>query len=146
MDRNSYEWWTLTSFSFAIGSYFTTNALNSTRTTATTTTDSWYIEATKMFTASTFFVCTIFSETLTSEKKIKSQDLGLSLCWITKAKTKENLWVFIFICKCGQLLWLVRAQHVKETLGGIDLPFHCESESENKSPIFMCNRSCADGN
>ena len=39
-------------------------------------------------------------------------------------KTKENLWDFIFIPKCGLLLWLVRAQHdpitkanAKESLG-----------------------------
>ena len=38
---------------------------------------------------------TILTETITSDK-MKSQDLGLSLFWITKAKAKKNLWDLIY--------------------------------------------------
>ena len=85
---------------------------------------------------------TLLTESITSENKQKLQDFGFCLCWITKAKAKENLWDYIFIRKCGLLLWLVRAQHdhyeskCKRTSGGIYLSFHYESESEIKSPDF----------
>ena len=45
------------------------------------------------------------------QAKKKTQDLGFSLSWIAKAKAKEHLWNFTLFCKCGLLLWLVRAQH-----------------------------------
>ena len=85
---------------------------------------------------------TILTEIITSENKYKSQEFGFSLCRITKAKAKKNLWDFIFIRRCGLLLWLVRAQHdhyeseYKRKSRGIYLPFHYESESEIKSSDF----------
>ena len=86
---------------------------------------------------------TILTETITSENKLKSQDLGFSLCWITKAKAKEkSLGFLFFIRKCGLLLWLVHAQHDQDESkcerksGAIYLPFHYESESKIKSPDF----------
>ena len=85
---------------------------------------------------------TILTETITSENKYKSRDLGFSLYWITKAKAKENLRDFNLFRKRGLLLWLVRAQHdhceskCERKSGGIYLPFHYESECENKSPDF----------
>ena len=88
-----------------------------------------------------FLLITILTETLTSKKK-KSQDFGFSLCEITKAKAKENLWDFIFIRKCGLLLYPSFAQHdhyenkCEIKAGGIYLPFHYESESIIKSPDF----------
>ena len=74
----------------------------------------------------------VLTETITSEK---SKDLGFSLCWITKAKPKENVWDFDICRKCGLLLllllfWLVRAQHdhyeskCERKSGGFHLPFH----------------------
>ena len=68
----------------------------------------------KTFEKPTFSVpdgCTVLAETTTSEK-MKSSDLGYSLCGIKKAKAKEDLWDFAFLRQCGLLLWLVRAQHV----------------------------------
>ena len=73
------------------------------------------------------------------------------LCWMTKAKAKENLWDFIYIRKSGLLLWLVRAQHenyeskCKRKSRGIDLPFHYESESEINLQILICNHFCVNG-
>ena len=50
-----------------------------------------------------FFVI-ILTETITSEKKHELQDLGLSLCWITRAKAKRSLWEFALFHICGLLL------------------------------------------
>ena len=52
---------------------------------------------------------------------------GVSLCWITKVKAKENLWDLNVFRKCGLLLWLVRAQHD-----------HYESESDTTSGVSIC--------
>ena len=75
-------------------------------------------------------------------KKSRFQDLGFSLCWITKEKAKENLWEFNLICKCGLLFWPVCAQHnhyeskCERKSGGIYLRFHYESKYEIESPEF----------
>ena len=66
----------------------------------------------------------------------KIRDLGFSLCWITKAKAKENVWDFVLIRKCGLLLWLVPAQHDRYeskceiTSGGI---YSCPSITKAKA-------------
>ena len=85
---------------------------------------------------------TILTETITSENKQKSQDLGFSLCWITKAKAKENLWDFILIRKvaccygsCVPNMTFTKA-NAKENLGEFICLSIYESESEIKSPDF----------
>ena len=51
---------------------------------------------------------TIFTDTITSELEYKSNEIRFSLCWITKAKVKDNLLDLNLFRKCGLLLWLVR--------------------------------------
>ena len=66
------------------------------------------------------------------------------------SKSEKHFWDFEVLRKCGLLLWLVHAQHdvceskCERISGGMYLPFHFESESENKSPDFICTHSCAD--
>ena len=79
---------------------------------------------------------------LQAKKKIKIPGFWIVSLLNYEAKAKENLWDFNLFRKCGLLLWRVRAQHVnyesecERKCGGIDLPFHCESENEIKSPGF----------
>ena len=74
-----------------------------------------------------------------------------SRIWNFLSAAKENLRDFNLFRKCGLLLWLVRAQHdhyeseCARKSGGIDWPFHCESESNISLQIFIYSRFGADG-
>ena len=83
-------------------------------------------------------------------KIYKCRDLGFSLCWIMKAKAKENVWDFDFVCVsvpcccglCGPNM-VITEVHTKEHLGN----FICLGITKAKSnlQIFICNSFRADG-
>ena len=98
-----------------------------------------------------FQITTILTETITSETKHKSQDLGDLLCVaLPKRKRKDisgNLLAFVVVASycglCVPNMFLTKA-NAKENLGRIYLPCCYDSESEINLQIFICNRFRAD--
>ena len=97
---------------------------------------------------------TILTETITSENKLKSQDLGFSLYWITKAKAKAKLISGILIhfvcvaCYCALCVpnMIITKANAKENLGEFICLAITKANAKTNLQIFICNHFCVGGN